>query len=437
MVSKGVKLYRRAKKIIPGGTQLLSKRPEMFLPDLWPSYYEKARGCKIWDLDGNEYLDFSYMGIGTAILGYAFEEVDNAVIESIRKGNLTTLNAPEEVYLAEVLLELHPWADMVRYAKTGGEAMAIAVRIARAKTRKEIVLFCGYHGWHDWYLSANLNEEDALAEHLLNGLNPLGVPKELKNTAFPFSYNDVNRLKDLVGRYKKDIAAIVMEPIRNIYPTEEFLDTIHQIKEDLKIPLIVDEITAGFRITIGGAHKVLGIEPDIAVFGKAISNGYPMAAIIGKGWVMDAAQDTFISSTYWTERSGLVASLKTIELLKRNRVPEFLTEIGKKVKGIWREKAEKYGIKIEVSGIDPLAHFTFQYDEPLALKTLFTQLMLEKGFLATNAFYASFAHKEEYLKEYAKAADYAFSRIRESLESGNPEAFLKTEVCHSGFKRLT
>jgi len=434
MVSKGVKLYRRAKKIIPGGTQLLSKRPEMFLPDLWPSYYEKAEGCKIWDLDGNEYLDFSYMGIGTAILGYAFEEVDNAVIESIRKGNLTTLNAPEEVYLAEVLLELHPWADMVRYAKTGGEAMAIAVRIARAKTGKEIVLFCGYHGWHDWYLSANLNEEDALAEHLLNGLNPLGVPKELKNTAFPFSYNDVNRLKDLVGRYKKDIAAIVMEPIRNIYPTEEFLDTIHQIKKDLEIPLIVDEITAGFRITIGGAHKVLRIEPDIAVFGKAMSNGYPMAAIIGKGWVMDAAQDTFISSTYWTERSGFVAALATIEFFEKNSVVEYTKNMANYIKDGLLKIFDEYNLNINIVGLPSTVRMQINEQNPLIIKTFFIQEMLKRGFLASTLIYISFSHTKEIIDNYLENAREIFKFISEN--KNELEKYLDSKVCHSGFKRL-
>ncbi len=436
-MSKGQELYKKAKKLIPGGTQLLSKRPEMFIPDLWPSYYEKAKGCEIWDLDDNLYYDFSYMGIGTAILGYAYEEIDNKVIEGIKKGNLTTLIAPEEVYLAEKLIEIHPWADMVRYAKSGGEAMAIAIRIARAATGKDIVIFCGYHGWHDWYLSANLNEEDALGEHLLAGLNPLGVVKSLKNTAFPFRYNDVNRLKELVEKHKNNIAAIVMEPIRNIYPERGFIDTIHQIKKDLNIPLIIDEITAGFRLTVGGAHKVLGFDPDIAIFGKAISNGYPMSAIIGKSWVMDKAQDTFISSTYWTERSGLIAALQTIEELSKNNVPDFLISAGSKVKKIWKYYAEQNHIDIEISGIDPLSHFSFKHQKPLVMKTLFTQFMLEKGFLATTSFYASFAHKDEYISKYEKAIKEVFYELSKIWNEENPERHLKSAVCHSGFKRLT
>ena len=276
----GPQLYQKAKKLIPGGTQLLSKRPEMFLPELWPAYYSMAKGCEIWDLDGNKYIDMSYMGIGTAILGYADEDVNQAVKEAIDKCNLATLNAPEEAKLAELLLELHPWAEMVRYARTGGEAMAVAVRIARAYSEKDIVLFCGYHGWHDWYLSANLADDKALDGHLLPGLQPKGVPRVLKGTAIPFTYNNKKEFKKLIDKHKNNIGAVVLETVRNYAPTKEFLDTIRSITEELDIPLIVDEITSGFRLTVGGAHLVYNLTPDIAVFGKAISNGYPMAAII-------------------------------------------------------------------------------------------------------------------------------------------------------------
>ncbi len=430
---KGQKLYEEAKRVIPGATQLFSKRAELFLPKLWPSYYSKAKGCKVWDLDGKEYLDFSLMGVGTAVLGYARREVDTKVIEAIKKGNLTTLNAPEEVKLAEKLLELHPWADMVRFAKTGGEAVTIAVRIARAKTNRDIVLFCGYHGWHDWYLSANLNQEDSLKEHLLEGLNPLGVPKALRGTAFPFRYNDVNALKELATKYKRDVACIIVEPIRNVQPTKEFIDILHDVRDHLKVPLIVDEISAGFRLTVGGAHKVLGIEPDIAVFGKAMSNGYPMSAVIGRAWVMDIAQDTFISSTYWTERSGLVASLETIRLLDLWKVPSHLINVGRQVKNIWRRASDRYGIEISIAGIDPIPNFAFNTEDPLLYKTLFTQLMLHKGFLASTLCFASYSHRKNHLRLYRKAVEETFYE----LSSKDPHKLLKTEVCHKTFRRLT
>jgi glutamate-1-semialdehyde aminotransferase len=430
-------LYKKAKKIIPGGTQLLSKRPEMFLPDLWPAYYDRAEGCKVWDLDGNEYIDMSYMGIGACILGYADEDINAAVKKAINKGNMSTLNCPEEVELAELLCELHPWAEMARYARTGGEAMSIAVRIARAKTGKDLVLFCGYHGWQDWYLSANLADDEALDGHLLPGLEPKGVPRGLKGTAIPFNYNDRDDFLKLINKYKDDIGLVVMEPIRNYYPKEEFLKTIREITKKLGIVLIFDEVTSGWRLNIGGAHLNFGVAPDVAVFAKAISNGYPMAAIIGKLEVMEVAQNSFISSTYWTERIGLVAALSTIEKLKKYNIPEHLINIGKEVQEGWKKLSGKHGLNITVSGINPLGHFSFNYENPLVLKTLFTQLMLERGFLATNSFYASYSHKKEHVEKYLEAVNEAFNFISKAITGGNPKKYLKGPICHAGFRRLT
>lgn len=430
-------LYNRAKKIIPGGTQLLSKRPEMFLPDFWPAYYDKAEGCKVWDLDGNEYIDMSYMGIGACILGYADEDVNSAVIEAVNKGSMSTLNCPEEVELAQILCEIHPWAEMVRYARTGGEAMSIAVRIARAKTGKDLVLFCGYHGWQDWYLSANLADDEALDGHLLPGLEPKGVPRGLKGTAFPFNYNDRDGFLELIDKYKDNIGVVVMEPIRHYYPKKGFLETIREITKKLGIVLIFDEVTSGWRLNIGGAHLNFKVKPDVAVFAKGISNGYPMAAIIGKSEVMEVAQDSFISSTYWTERIGPVAALATIKKLKRENIPEHLINIGEEVQEGWKKLSDKHDLNITVSGINPLGHFSFNYDNSLVLKTLFTQLLLERGFLATTAFYASFAHKDEQVEKYLKAVDEAFNFISKANKKGNPEKYLKGPICHAGFRRLT
>ena len=229
-----------------------------------------------------------------------------------------------------------------------------------------------------------------------------------------------------------------MEPIRNYYPEEGFLETIREVTKKLGIVFIFDEITSGWRLNVGGAHLNFGVEPDIAVFGKGISNGYPMAAIIGRPEIMEVAQDTFISSTYWTERLGSVAALATIKKLQKNDVPKYLISIGKKVQEGWKELAKKYKLNITVSGIYPLGHFYFNYgDNSLILKTLFTQLMLEKRFLATTAFYASYAHKEEYVEKYLKAVDEVFAFISKAIQKGNPEKYLKGPVCHAGFRRLT
>lgn len=436
-MGKGQDLYNEAKKVIPGGTQLLSKRPEMWLPDQWPAYYSKAKGCEVWDMDGNHYYDMSIMGVGANALGYAFDEVDDAAKQAIDNGGMCTLNAPEEVYLAEKLLELHPWAAKVRYAKAGGEAMAMAARIARAYTKKDIVLVCGYHGWHDWYLSANLVKGDPLADVHLQGLAPVGVPRGLAGTNLIFHYNNIEEFKALIEENRGEIAAVVMEPIRNDYPENGFLNEIRRITREENIVLVFDEITAGFRLCAGGSHKVLGVEPDMAIFAKAMTNGYPVSAVIGREEVMQSAQETFISSTFWTERIALAATLKSIECYEKYHVDAHQKYVGTKVKKIWEETAKKNGIKIHIFGILPLIHFAFEYEDGLALKTYFTQEMLTEGFLAANGVYASYAHNDEVLEKYKKACDVVFGKIAGIFASGKDiRDSLNGPVCHSGFERL-
>ena len=435
-MGKSQQLYEKAKSLIPGGTQLLSKRPEMHLPDLWPAYYSKASGCKVWDLDNKEYYDLSFMGIGACILGYADKDVDGAVIGAIQKGVMNTLNAPEEVALAQLLIKLHPWAEMVRYTRTGGEAMSVAVRIARSYTGKGKVLFCGYHGWHDWYLSSNLVEKDALHGHLLSGLSPIGIPEGLRGVSYPFLYNETEQFLQLVARHKNEIGAIVLESIRNYEPKEEFLLIVREVCTRENIPLVVDEISAGFRNTIGGAHLQIGLEPDIAVFAKAISNGYPMAAVIGKKKFMDAAQKSFISSTYWTERIGPTAAIATIEKLIATDAPAHLNKVGTIIKNGWKSLGEKHGVTMKVYGLAPLCGFSFDYSNPLEVKTLYTQEMLSRGFLATTAFYASLAHTESICSDYLHAADECFELIADRIKNNTVKESLLGPVCHSGFQRL-
>lgn len=437
MTPNGQKLYNRAKEIIPGGTQLLSKRPEMWLPDQWPSYYSRAKGCEVWDLDGNHYYDMSLMGVGANVLGYAFDEVDEAAKEAITNGGMCTLNAPEEVELAEKLLELHPWADMVRYAKAGGEALSVAIRIARAHTKKDIVLVCGYHGWHDWYLSANLVKGDPLADVHLQGLEPAGVPRGLAGTNLIFHYNNIEEFRELIEENRGEIAAVVMEPIRNDQPLPGFLEEIREITSREGIVLVFDEVSAGFRLCAGGSHLKLGVNPDMATFAKAMTNGYPVSAIIGTKEVMQAAQDTFISSTFWTERIALAATVKSIECYEKYDVAEKQDRVGTLVKNGWKHIAEETGVKININGITPLIHFGFEYENPLAFKTYFTQEMLKEGFLAGNGVYASMAHTDEIIEKYLDACRRTFEKIA-VIFNANRDIMdeLDGPVCHAGFERL-
>ena len=409
----------------------------MWLPEQWPSYYSRAKGCEVWDLDGNHYYDMSIMGVGANVLGYAFDEVDQAAKKAIDRGSMCTLNAPEEVELAEALLDLHPWADMVRYAKAGGEAMAMAARIARAYTGKDIVLVCGYHGWHDWYLSANLTKGDPLADVHLKGLAPAGVPKGLAGTNLIFHYNQEEEFEALVKENRGKIAAVIMEPIRNDYPNPGYLEKIREITEAEGIVLIFDEITAGFRLCPGGSHLKLGVNPDIAVFAKAMTNGYPVSAIVGKRDVMEAAQETFISSTFWTERIALASALESIRCYQKYKVDEVQSRVGGRVKEGWLRAAERQGIKIHVSGILPLIHFEFLYENPLIYKTFFTQQMLKKGYLAATGLYVSLAHTESIIEEYLAACENVFEEIGKiCLEGKEIMEYLDGPVCHAGFERL-
>lgn len=431
----GQNLYKKAKILIPGGTMLLSKRPEMFLPENWPSYFSKAKGCKVWDLDGKEYVDMCIMGIGTNTLGYGNDEVDEAVLDAVKKGNMSTFNCPEEVALAEKLVEINPWAEMVRFARSGGEANSIAIRIARAASGKDKVAICGYHGWHDWYLSANHNKGDDLSSHLLPGLNPKGVPKNLKDTVYPFYYNDFEGLLSIVDA--NDIGVIKMEVMRNFGPEDNFLQKVRDLATKRNIVLIFDECTSGFRETFGGIYQKYGVEPDVAMYGKTIGNGYALTAVVGKKSVMEAAQTSFISSTFWTERIGPTAALKTLEVMQKMKSWDIITGQGKKMQTRWKSLAEKHNIAISVSGMPALSTYSFKSSKAMEYKTLVAQEMLKKGFLASTNFYACTEHKDSDIQNYLNELDNVFKAISD-CENGklNINHLLEGPVCHSGFKRL-
>lgn len=435
-MGKGQELYGKAKKLIPGGTMLLSKRPEMFLPEHWPAYFSKAKGCKVWDLDGNEYLDMSIMGIGTNILGYANETVDDAVRGVINNGNMSTLNCPEEVALAERLVELHPWGDMVRLARTGGEANAIAIRIARAASGKDKVAICGYHGWHDWYLSANLGENDELDGHLLPGLEPLGVPKNLKGSVIPFSYNNLKELEEIISN-TPDLGVVKMEVSRNMGPDEGYLEGVRRLCDKHNLVLVFDECTSGFRETFGGLHKKFGVEPDMCMFGKALGNGYAITAVLGKRSVMEAAQKTFISSTFWTERIGPSAALATLKEMERQRSWEIITKQGQKITEGWNQLGQKYGLPLNTAGLPSLTSFSINSSDWLKYKTYLTQEMLRKEILAANSVYVCAMHNDEVINRYFEELEPVIEQIAR-FETGQADVneHLEGPACHGGFKRL-
>ena len=434
-MNKGQKLLKKAKKIIPGGNQLLSKRSEIFLPGMWPTYYKKAKGCKVWDLNNKMYYDFAGMGVTACVLGYSDNDINKSIIEGLKKGSMCTLNATEEIDLANELLNIHKWSGMAKFCKSGGEACMVAIRIARAFTNKKNIAFCGYHGWHDWYLATNMSNSKNLDKQLLPGLKTKGVSDSFRNTIKPFMYNDILSLKKLFKNRKNNIGIIIMEPMRGVKPNKNFLNQVKKIAKKNKAILIFDEITSGFKDHYGGIHLKLKVSPDIAIFGKAIGNGYPISAIIGKKKIMQVAQDTFISSTMWTDRLGFIAAKTTLKKLKKFNINKKIASYGSKIKNGWADLAKKNNIKISISGQDSIPFLKFNYSNDLEIMTFFTQEMLKKGFLAGSQVAATFSYNNEIINQYLKQVDKVFGRINNYLKKGKFP--LEGKVKHSTFKRLT
>ena len=428
--SENQKLWERAQSIIPGGNMLISKRPELFLPSGWPTYFNKAKGIKIWS-QKKVYQDFCSMGIGTNLLGYGNQRVDNAVKKIIRDGNMSTLNSIEDINLAERLLKLHGWADMVKFARSGGEANAIAIRIARASAKNEKVAVCGYHGWHDWYLAANLKSKKNLNNHLIKNLDPKGVPPNLKNTIFTFEYNNISSLKKIVNKH--DIGIIKMEVKREEDPENNFLQEVRKIANKKKIILIFDECTSGFRKTFGGLHKFYKVKPDMAMFGKALGNGYAITAVIGKRAIMENAKTNFISSTMWTERIGTAAAIECLSVMEKMKSWEKISKTGAWLKSQWKKLARLHKLNIKIMGLDAIPNFIFQSQNHNSYKTLITQEMLKKNLLATNKIFISVLHNKKNLQVYLNELDNVFKLISRIENGEKVKNFLKYPQSHNPY----
>jgi glutamate-1-semialdehyde 2,1-aminomutase len=433
-MSSGQKLWRRAKKVIPTGNHLLSKNSDYILPDIWPSYFIKSNGYEVWDLDNNLYKDVSFMGVGTNSLGYNNQAVDLEVKKAISFGNMSTLNPPEEVYLAERLIELHPHFDQVRFARTGGEANAIAIRLARAATGKDRVAICGYHGWHDWYLATNLDGTDRLNAHLLDGLLPNGVPKALLNSTVGFKYGDKDEFLRVIQDEK--IGTVIMEFTKSSAPDLEFIRIVRKETKKRGVVLIFDECSTGFRSAYGGMHLNYDIQPDLAMFGKALGNGYAITAVLGIEPIMKEAVNTFISSTFWTERIGFVAGLATLKEMDRTKSWIDITRKGECIQQNWKKTALALNLPIEVGGFPAISSFKFNSPDNLAYKTYITQEMLKKGYLASNIFYVSTAHDDNLLRKYFEDFTEVLSKLKKIIEDETISIKLDGPIVKTGFGRL-
>jgi glutamate-1-semialdehyde 2,1-aminomutase len=435
-------LYNKAKALIPGGTQLLSKRPEMHAPQQWPSYYDQAVGCEIIDTEGRRFIDMSMNSVGACLLGYADPDVNAAVCRRVTMGSASLLNSADEVRLAELLIELHPWAKQARFARGGGEAMAVAVRIARAATGRDDVAICGYHGWNDWYLAANVSGPDgsggtnALGSHLLPGLDPAGVPSGLAGTTVGFAYNKIDQLREIIRTHGSKLAAVVMEPTRSQEPEPGFLEAVRELCDANSTVLIFDEVSVGWRLCLGGAHLRYTVTPDIAVFAKALGNGFPISAIVGVEGVMQAAQKSFISSSYWSEGVGYAAAVATVSKYRRIDVPAHVKHIGDRMAKAWVDLGKRHGLPAVSTGHSVWASRSFDHPQAAAMMTLLTVRMLKQGILAGGGFYPMYAHQDAHVDRYIACADEIFGEIALALKNNDVKERIGGPVKHTGFARL-
>ncbi len=425
-LNKGQALWNKAQKKILNGNMLLSKNPDYILPGYWPTYYEKANGINVKGIDKKNYKDLYMMSVGTNLLGYSNKSINNKVIRSIKNSNMSSLNCHEEVEVAELLLKMHSWASKVKFAKTGGEANTIAIRLARCSSNYDNIAFCGYHGWHDWYLSSNLNTKNNLDFHLLPNLETKGIPKFLKNSVFPFKYGENINFKNFFRKNK--IGIVITELSRQKKINIKFLKKLLFEAKKSGVIVIFDECTSGFREYFGGIHLKYNLKPDLVTYGKAIGNGYPITAILGSAKVMNNATSTFISSTFWTERTGFVAALETLKIMKKYKTHNYIIKLGKYIKSQWKKIAKNNSILIEIDGLDALPRFTLKKFDMKIIKTYLSQEMLKQNILASNIIYLSTSHKKRHFKKYFKVLDKIFfdlSKNNFSIDSLPAKSTLK------------
>ncbi|MBM3497500.1 MAG: aminotransferase class III-fold pyridoxal phosphate-dependent enzyme [Armatimonadetes bacterium] len=437
-VARSLALYDRARGLIPGGTHLFGRRAELGAWGAMPIFAERHAGGRFWDVDGHEYVDL-LMGAGAIILGHAYPPVVEAVQRQAALGTGLTINHPLEVELAELLTEVIPCAERVRFCKGGGEADAIAIRIARAATGRDKVAFCGYHGWHDWYIAANLADDTTLNAHLMPGIEPRGVPKGLTGTAIPFAYNNLDSLRAVLDANDGQIAAIIMEACRSFVPEPGFLEGVRELASARGIVLIFDEVVTGFRVALGGAQELYGVTPDLATYAKTLSNGFALGAVVGRREVMECAADSFISSVYWAEATGLAAGLASVRAMREVDAAGQVRRRGEAFMAALRQIIADSTVPAECFGLPPFPFVLFRHATPetnLELSTLYMQEMAQRGIFAIGVNYFCVDHTDADLDQVLTAARETFGVLAQALDSGDVKSFLECPVKQSGFRRL-
>ncbi|HHL39956.1 MAG TPA: aminotransferase class III-fold pyridoxal phosphate-dependent enzyme [Deltaproteobacteria bacterium] len=413
-------LWERAVKVIPCGTQTLSKGPDQFVRGVTPKYLERGRGSHVWDADGNEYIDYP-LALGPILLGYDYPPVVEAVVRQVREGTTFTLMHPLEVEVAELVCEMVPCAEMVRFAKNGADVTSAAVRVARAATGRDHVVFCGYHGCQDWYAVTTPRNK--------------GIPAVLGGLVHPFEYNDIGSLERVLDEYDGRTACVIME-VPGIEPAVDeasgrnFIQQASELARKRGALFILDEIVTGFRYAKGGAQEYFDVDADLCCLGKGMANGFAVSALAGKREFMRELEEVFFSMTYSGETTGLAAAKATLTEILERPVIEHIWRLGGMLHdGLGRQAAD-CGVTLDILGKPPRAGYAFRDaggEEDLLQKSLFLQETVKRGILFGGPIFISYSHDEEDIGKTLEATAAAMAAVGEGLAKGDLAARLEGE----------
>ncbi|MHB8906824.1 MAG: aminotransferase class III-fold pyridoxal phosphate-dependent enzyme [Melioribacteraceae bacterium] len=421
-ISKSDELYNRALGLIPSVTQTLAKGPGQWVKGIAPKYLVRGKGSHVWDVDGNEYIDYM-MGVGPLSLGYAYPKVDDAIKKQLEDGITFSMMHPLEVEVAEMIRQIVPNAEAVRYSKTGADATSAAVRLARAYTGKNKILCCGYHGWHDWYIAVTARNH--------------GIPEAVQAISYTFNYNDIDSVKNSLD---DDVAAIILEPVVFAEPKDNFLNKLADLCKEKNVVLIFDEMWTGFRMALGGAQEYFGITPDLATYSKAVANGMPISILTGKREIMDLAdEDIFFYTTFGGEALSLAAVKATIEELRDKNVPKFLNGQGEKLKDGYNTIVRKLGMDYtKAIGYNwrSMATFDEKAGDPLVQKSLMQQEMIKRGVLWQGFHNMSFSHSDADVEYTLQALEESLAVLKNAVQKNNIREMLRGEPVQPVFRKV-
>jgi glutamate-1-semialdehyde aminotransferase/spore coat polysaccharide biosynthesis protein SpsF (cytidylyltransferase family) len=424
-LDRSYELKARAERLIPSCTQTFSKGPSQYVQGAAPVFLARGEGSHVWDVDGNEYIDYP-MALGAIILGHNEPAVTDAVTRQIAEGTSFSLAHPLEVEVAEVLVDLIPCAEMVRFGKNGSDATSGAVRLARAYTDRDVIACCGYHGWQDWYIGTTTRNK--------------GVPPAVRELTVPFEYNDIQSLERIFAKHRGRVAGVIMEPVGVVDPHPGFLQTVAELTRAEGALLIFDEVLSGFRFALGGAQEYYGVAPDIAAFGKAMANGYPISAVVGRRRFMELFDEVFFSFTYGGDTVALAATVATIDEMRKHNVIGHIWAQGQKLKDGFNVLAEEFGLgrHAECVGLAPRTVMTFKDDTPnggLLLKSLFQQECLRRGVLFSGGMNLCYRHSDADVEQTLRVYRAAFAVLAEAVKAGDVVRRLEGEPVKPVFRQ--